>query len=220
MIRVAVFDFDGTLVDSNAIKREGFFRLASPHPEGKAAMAASIGTAGDRRSILSAFADRMASSGIHLSVDELVAKYSSYVDTAVAAAPEVEGARNLLIDLSNAGLKLHLSSATPAVNLIAILKSRGWTGLFDGIHGAPISKTETLIKISQLESASGEEIAVVGDGLDDARAAELHGTQFIGVGQGSYAAANPGAPILPLRNIRAHLLGWRTLSTHGCGVRD
>jgi phosphoglycolate phosphatase len=209
VIRVVVFDFDGTLVDSNAIKREGFFRLAAPYPEGTARMATVIGTTGDRRSILSAFTVCMAAAGVHLNVDELVASYGAYVDTAVAAAPEIQGASDLLVNLRNEGLRLHLNSATPTASLLAILGTRGWTALFSGIYGAPKNKVETLRQIREEESVSGDEIAVVGDGIDDARAAELVGTQFIPVGSGSYAASNPDVPALPLRDVGTYLLSWQ-----------
>ena len=206
MIRVIVFDFDGTLVDSNAIKREGFFRLAARYPKGAATMAAVIGTAGDRHSILSSFAGCMAAAGVRLNVDELVASYGAHVDAAVAAAPEMQGASDLLVNVRNAGLRLHLSSATPTASLLTILNTRGWTVLFSGMHGAPKSKIETLREICEAESASGEDILVVGDGIDDARAAGLVGAQFIAVGSGTYAAANPDVPMLRLRDVGAHLL--------------
>jgi phosphoglycolate phosphatase-like HAD superfamily hydrolase len=211
VIRVGVFDFDGTLVDSNAIKMGGFFRLAARYPDGEAAMAEVIGTSGDRRSILSAFSACMASAGVHLNVDELVARYCEHVDAAVAAAPEMQGATDLLVNLRHAGLRLHLNSATPTESLLTILDRRGWTVLFNGIHGAPNSKIEALHKISEAEHASGEEIAVVGDGLDDAHAANLFGARFIAVGSGSYAAANPDVPTLPLHEVGAHVLTLRPL---------
>jgi len=207
VIRVGVFDFDGTLVDSNAIKMEGFFRLAARYPEGEAAMAQVIGTSGDRRSVLSAFSGYMASTGVRLNVDELVARYCEDVDPVVAAAPEMQGATDLLINLRHAGLRLYLNSATPTESLLTILDTRGWTVLFNGIHGAPNSKIEALHKISEVEHASGEEIAVIGDGLDDAHAAQLFGARFIAVGSGSYAAANPDVSMLPLHHVSAHVVG-------------
>ncbi len=76
-------------------------------------MEAAIETEGDRRSILSAFADSVAGAGDSPNVDELVASYSAHVDAAVAAAPEMRGASNLLVRLRHAGVKLHLSW-TPA----------------------------------------------------------------------------------------------------------
>ena len=211
MIKVGVFDFDGTLVDSNGIKMEGFFRLAARYPGGEPAMAEVIGTSGDRRSILSAFSGSMAAAGIRLDVDELVARYCGHVDPAVAATPEMQGATDLLINLRHAGLRLYLNSATPIDSLLTILDRRGWTVLFDGIHGGPISKIEALHKISEAEHASGKEITVIGDGLDDAWAAELFGAQFIAVGSGSYAAANPDAPMVPLHEVGAHVLALRPL---------
>jgi phosphoglycolate phosphatase-like HAD superfamily hydrolase len=206
VIKVTVFDFDGTLVDSNAIKMEVFFRLAARYPEGEAAMAEVIGTSGDRRSILSAFSGRMATAGVRLNVDELVARYSSHVDPAVAAAPEMQGATELLVRLRHAGLSLHLNSATPTDSLMTILCRRGWHVLFNGIHGTPGSKAEVLHEISEAEHAHAEEIAVVGDGVDDAFAAKLFGAHFIAVGSGSYAAANPNLPVLRLREVYAHVL--------------
>jgi phosphoglycolate phosphatase-like HAD superfamily hydrolase len=211
VIRVGVFDFDGTLVDSNAVKMEGFFRLAARYPGGEAAMAKAIETSGDRRSILSAFSASMASSAVRVDVDQLVARYCEHVDPAVAAAPEMQGATDLLVSLRHAGLRLYLSSATPTESLLAILDMRGWTFLFNGIHGAPNSKIEALHKISEAEHASGEEIAVVGDGVDDAHAAKLFGAQFIAVGSGSYAAANPNVPTPPLHKVSARLLALRPL---------
>jgi phosphoglycolate phosphatase-like HAD superfamily hydrolase len=211
VIRVAAFDFDGTLVDSNAIKTEGFFRLAARYPEGEAAMAEVIRTSGDRRSILSAFSAYMASAGIRLDVHELVARYCEHVDPAVAAAPEMRGATELLVKLRHAGLRLYLSSATPTESLLTILDTRGWTVLFNGIHGAPNSKIDALLKISEAEHADGDEIAVVGDGVDDAHAAKLVGAQFIAVGSGSYAAANPEVPMLPLHEVGAIVLASRPL---------
>jgi phosphoglycolate phosphatase len=212
VIRVVVFDFDGTLVDSNAIKIEGFFRLAARYPGGEAAMAEVIGTSGDRRSILSAFSACMASAGVRLDVDELVARYCEHVDPAVAAAPATEGAADILSNLRNAGFRLHLSSATPTESLLAILDMRGWTFLFDGIHGAPKSKIQRLREISETENARGQEVVVVGDGTDDAHAAEAVGAQFIAVGDGSYASANPNNPILPLRDVEAKLLSRQALA--------
>src|SRR5262249_17732084 len=85
------------------------------------------------------------------------------------------------------------------------------TVLFNAIHGAPNSKIEALRKISEAECVSGEEIAVIGDGLDDAHAAQLFGAQFIAVGSGSYAAANPDVAMLPLQEISARMLALRAL---------
>lgn len=212
-IRVGVFDFDGTLVESNAIKTEGFFHIAAHYPDGEAAMADAIGTSGDRRSILSAFAACMASAGVHLDVDDLVARYCERVDPAVASAPEMQGATDLLVNLRDAGLRLYLSSATPTESLLGILNARGWTVLFNGIYGAPKSKIEALHEISKAEQAAGGEIAVVGDGVDDAYAAKMFGAQFIAVGSGSYATANPDALTLTLRDVGAYLHETETFAS-------
>ena len=196
-------------MDSNAIKRAGFFRLANRFPEGAATMTAVREIFGSRRDILSTFANLMAEAGPVLDVDELVASYGIEVDADVAAAPEMPGASELVAKLRRRGLRLYLSSATPRENLFAILRARGWMHWFDGVYGVPPSKIEILHKICEVESINGKEAAVVGDGIDDACAAESIGAHFIAVGCGTYAATNPHARILPLPDVDAQLQKWQ-----------
>ena len=98
-----------------------------------------------------------------------------------------------------------------ALGIKTILDLRGWTVLFNGIHGAPNGKIEALRKISEAEHARGEEIVVVGDGVDDAYAANFIGAQFLAVVSGSYATANPDFQVLPLHEVGSHVLALRPL---------
>jgi phosphoglycolate phosphatase-like HAD superfamily hydrolase len=181
-IRVVVFDFDGTLVDSNEIKRRGFFRLAERYPGGHEEMLNLLKIGGDRYTVLFEFAARMAKRRIILKGDEMVASYGAEVDGAVAAAPEMPGATSVLANLRRLGMRLHVNSATPHENLLKVMEARGWTDRFDGIQGGPAVKADTLKSICIQEGVRPDEIAVVGDGDDDAASAKVVGCTFVAVG--------------------------------------
>src|SRR5262245_33711262 len=120
MIRAVVFDFDGTLVNSNAIKRQVFFDVVADDAGGAARMRAILArNTGDRYTLLAAYADEAASAGVRCSreLDELVNAYSERADTLIAEAPEMPGATALLRTLRQRGLRLFISSATPTANL-------------------------------------------------------------------------------------------------------
>ena len=180
-IKFLVFDFDGTLVESNKIKEMSFFRIASQVPNGDAAMAAVYCANGlTRQDIWRRWITEM---GLDMSdYDRFLHQYSSEVDELVARAPAIEGAVELLLYLQTASVKVFLSSATPEENLKAIVAERGWSGFFRGIYGSPRRKSETLRDIV-LPLAGPELIAVVGDGEDDRLSAEQIGCHFFPVGR-------------------------------------
>ena len=187
MFLAIVFDFDGTLVDTNAIKREGFFHVASGYAGSSVDMEAVLASvSGDRRTIFEAYARQvMALPGepTRQVVDGLVASYNSMVDALVSCAPEMVGATRLLEALRRRKRKLYLSSATPLENLQGIVAKRGWTDHFDGIFGGPASKVDTLRHVVAVTGFCPESIAVVGDGTDDRFSAKSVGCAFFSVGE-------------------------------------
>lgn len=178
-----VIDFDGTLVDSNKIKRQGFLNFASSDIGGEAIMSRILGEVpGDRARILSAYlqerAGRACGDGELLNA---LKTYNNMVDEAVISAPEMFGATELLSTLRQQGLRLVLSSATPEENLSYILIRRGWLSKFDAVFGKPREKIDTLQCLIST-TTSVKQITVIGDGEDDKRSAEEIGCRFFPVG--------------------------------------
>lgn len=187
MFLAVVFDFDGTLIDSNAIKREGFVHVASVHAGSSTHMEAVLASvSGDRRAVFEAYARRMQVQPGEPSrrvVDDLVSAYSSMIDAAVASAQEMPGATRLLEDLRRRDVKLYLSSATPLENLRAIVAKRDWVDRFDGIYGRPTSKVDALRHVMAATGFRERDIAVVGDGEDDRSSANSVGCAYFPVGE-------------------------------------
>lgn len=204
-IKFLVFDFDGTLVESNKIKEMSFFRIASQVPNGDTAMAAVYCANGlTRQDIWRRWITEM---GLDMShYDRFLHQYSSEVDELVARAPAIEGAVELLLYLQTASVKVFLSSATPEKNLKAIVAERGWSAFFQGIYGSPRRKAETLRDAVLPLAEAPEFIAVVGDGEDDRLSAEQVGCHFFPVGR-----LSAGLPV----NAQYNLSKIRSLLSEG-----
>lgn len=198
MIHTIVLDFDGTLVDSNEIKRQGFLSFACADNGGEAKMRKILNeVSGDRTFILSAYLQEIIGRPCEDGeLSDALQSYNDMVDAAVVSASEMFGASNFLATLRHEGIKLILSSATPEKNLLDIVARRGWLDMFDMVFGSPRDKIATLKSlISPKTSAS--QLAVVGDGQDDRNSAREIGCRFFPVGEARGITAGEKIYTLP-----------------------
>jgi len=211
MIRCAVFDFDGTLVDSNAIKKDTFFNIArSLDPSGEiVSEVLKCWPTGDRYEKTRKIAEGLFSKGYlppDTTVDEwsvhLASEYTLQCKEAIACCQEMPGASQSLHELTEKGYLIFVNSATPEQPLREVLKLRNWSHLFQDVYGAENSKANNLRKISKKTGATKNEIVHIGDQRDDLQATEEFGCHFIAM-----AATNSG-PIgkvstLAVQDLRA-----------------
>jgi len=198
MIRRVVFDFDGTLVDSNALKRAAYDRVVAGHPDGATRIAKAIAAGpGDRHVVFERYA-ALQSGACDVVAATLARNYTDIVDAAVAAAPPMPAAESLLRALQAEGIDTHLSSATPLASLVWIVSRRGWDRHFRSLHGCPATKEETLAQLMATHGTPAPEIAVVGDGYDDRAAAAAVGCAFFPVGAANAARVYRLDELLPL----------------------
>ena len=176
-----VFDFDGTLVDSNKLKRDAFFDLALKLPNGLEAMQTIYeNSVGDRWEIWAAWCKELKLPS--QSYKKYVDSYSDLVDKRVTYASEKSGATRLLRTLQRNGKQATLSSATPMDSLQKIVSERGWSCYFEGVFGTPQTKLETLSSYVIPFSRSVSEVIVIGDGELDFQSSSQVGCLFLPVG--------------------------------------
>lgn len=185
MFRVVVFDFDGTLVDSNDIKERCLYLTVVNLPGGPAALAHAQLAGGNRYRIFSEVARRLNPGGDADAVArrgyQLAMDYGRRCARGIAAAPERRGSRAALAELKRRGLRLYVNSSTPQRDLKGLLRTRSLLSYFDGVAGSPKAKPDNLREILAMERVSPREAVVVGDGEDDLFAARSLGTWFVAV---------------------------------------
>jgi phosphoglycolate phosphatase-like HAD superfamily hydrolase len=188
MTACVVFDFDGVLVDSNAVKRRAYYDIFASVPGSAAVVDSVLGSdkEGDRFAVIRAILRGLTleGRGEPPDVDRLVAgygeRYNDICEAHAATCPEVRGASAALAKLSGRH-PLYVVSATPEDPLRRIVNRRGWTGHFRDVLGRPRTKRDNLAQVMAREGIGGGQIVFVGDGRRDLDAAREAGCRFVGV---------------------------------------
>ena len=177
-----VFDFDGTLVLSNQLKYDAYFKLF-PDDECHRMIITQVLeqiVEESRFVILEAIAKRAeeeCSGNAVLDVEQLAERYNSIVLDGAKNCPVCCNAREVVETLT-VSHSLYLSSNTPQKPLREIIEHRQWTPYFKGVFGYPKKKHQTLLDIMELEKAIPSQILVVGDGESDRNSATQVGCHF------------------------------------------
>lgn len=191
-IQAAVFDFDGTLVRSNAIKAEAFSETAAAHGIDVLrvdAIRARYPHA-DRYEIFERLVADMGSAYAG-TAEQLVKSYGEIVQNTLARCEWVPGTLDTLATLVERGIALYVNSATPTAPLINAIASRMATDRFVAIYGGPASKQDNLSDIAATADLLPNQIVMIGDGEDDRLGAAEFGCHFIGVVPDSLAYGVP-----------------------------
>jgi HAD superfamily hydrolase (TIGR01549 family) len=173
-----VFDMDGVLLDSLAIKQNAFADLFKDYPN-RLPQIRSYNV--DHQGIPRAVKIRHVCTQIlNLEeVDELVQRlldaYRSSLEKPMSAAPLLPGVRDFL---ASTPYPKFVSSSAPAQDVVAVLRQHGIFDYFEGVYGYPESKLEVLARLKQ---EYGMRIIFFGDALADYEAAQKAGVFFVGV---------------------------------------
>jgi phosphoglycolate phosphatase len=190
MTPCVVFDFDGVLVDSNAVKRQAYFDIfaslgSRAEPAVREVLDGDVD--GDRFQMIRRMLTRLDDEEVLVSpaaletlVVQYAERYNDICEEHAATCPEVRGASAAIARLAETH-PLYISSATPEAPLRRIVERRGWSRFFRDVLGRPRSKAENLRVIMEREGLAGADVMVVGDGRRDLDAARLVGARFVGI---------------------------------------
>jgi len=184
-IKIIVFDFDGTLVDSNRLKHDAFFEVfpADEHHARTVQRVLSELNEQSRFVILEVILQRLGlkkGAGLGRKVKELADRYNEIVISGAKNCPEMPAAETVLKSLSRR-YRLYLSSMTPDKELKEIVRFRNWSGYFEDIYGYPHQKSATIQQIMERENAGPGQVVVVGDGNSDRQSADANACCFVQV---------------------------------------
>ena len=178
--RSLVFDFDGTLVDSNAIKYRAFERCFEDTPAARQVEILVYCRGAHHTPRWEKFRhvyERILKRPYTFKVQEkLLRRFDVETTRPIAQAPEIPGASRFLAHVARTHVTALLSS-TPQEILMEILEDRGWRGYFQVVQGAPVDKAQWLAAWCRTH----KETLFFGDTVEDARAARRAGCLFVGV---------------------------------------
>ena len=182
-VKVIVFDFDGTLIDSNQLKYDAFLKLFPSDDLHKRIITEVLSEIFEEtryvilREIIKRLNTEMNEDELDNNVQVLATKYNVIVVDGAKSCREKEGAKGALEFLSKR-YRLYLSSTTPEVSLKEIVKHRKWESYFCDIFGYPNDKKVVLLNIIKKESINPDELLVVGDGMSDMDSSKRTGCKF------------------------------------------
>ena len=180
-ISAVCFDFDGTLIDSNTLKREFFFEFFSEYSGGSEFISGVLAseTVYDRYEIFELFRSRFDCSRDF--VEKAVCEFNEGLRARIMSAPLMKGVQTCLRDLRCEHINFFINSATPENELKEIVLSRSEFSEVSAVLGRPRTKAENVCKIAYDAKINPNQIVLVGDGEDDRLGAEEAGCKFIPV---------------------------------------
>lgn len=203
-IKVIVFDFDGVIVDSNALKYNAFFKLF-PESDANAQNAVKEATDSARnknrfrilREIFRKFGK--SANEIENLVSRYAEEYNKKVQQGIIKKGFMPGALQSLKNLS-AKYALYINSLTPEFALKEAVENLGIGRFLKGVYGQTSSleeaKESNLRKIMDLEKVDGENVLVVGDGEVDYQSSKACKCSFMGIVNEFNGWEDTGFPLL------------------------
>ncbi|MBI5298867.1 MAG: HAD hydrolase-like protein [Deltaproteobacteria bacterium] len=185
--KALVFDFDGTLVDSNAIKQNAFAKCFFEYPKQLDAIMVYCNSYNNIPRVVKFrhVFENILKLPYPPEVEQLMLdRYASETTEQVIGAAEIPGAIRFLKKVASKK-ETALLSSTPHEFLLRILERRGLKKYFGRIQGAPVDKKVWLENYVGSRGFSKTEVLFFGDSPEDVQAATGAQVPFIGVGMRS-----------------------------------
>ncbi len=194
--KVILWDFDGVLMDSMPVRDRGFEIVLSSYPqhEVEQLLIYHRQNGGLSRYVkFKYFFEQIRKESItSVQVDSLAFEFSEVMRKELIN-------RDLLIDESVAFVKrnhkkfkMHIVSGSDQTELIYLCDVLGLKNYFESINGSPTPKKELVHSILKSYKYIPQNIALIGDSMNDYDAASLHGIDFYGYNNASLEGVGVG----------------------------
>jgi phosphoglycolate phosphatase len=199
-VRALILDFDGVILDSNALKTEAFRVVFSRFPDHAEAMMAyhERYVSRSRYDKFTYLVELLGRVGDRAMIDQLADDYAAVLSDRMDACAFVPGAREFL-DEASAHAPLFLASVTPEPELLRLLDVHRLRHYFVRVFGCPPWTKPGAVAAIVQEVGGPQGLALVGDSAGDQQAAASHGVEFIARDSG--LAFDP--PIEAIRDLSA-----------------
>ena len=193
-LQVLILDFDGVVIESNAVKSEAFQYVFARFPEYAEVMMAfhhshvSLSRFAKFKHLLAL----MGRADDTTLMADIASDFSRRVIKGIIAVPLVRGAETFLRKMT-LRLPVYLASVTPADELALILEKRGLAHWFRDVYGCPPwTKPDAIRDVLAREGVQPGNTLLVGDSAGDQRAALATGVIFLARNSGlSFDAPAP-----------------------------
>lgn len=184
-LKAAIFDWDGTITDSNNIKTEAFvelFQNACPQAAGYIRKyqqnRGGISRFEKFRHYIRHFFHREASAA---ELEDFGRRYAALCRQKLLNAPFIPGAVETLRKLSCAKIPVFIVTGSPAAEIRELAAARNLLPLIHHIYGSPPTKDVLLAVLLAENRLVPEETVFFGDAPADCEAARINQIPFIGI---------------------------------------
>ncbi|EDM27849.1 Haloacid dehalogenase-like hydrolase [Lentisphaera araneosa HTCC2155] len=184
MIKNIIFDWDGVILDSNSVKDRAFEYVLRDHDADKVAelVAYHQANGGISRFVkFRMFYEEML--GEAITEDEVAGlsrKFSEFalkelVDPALQIAESIQWVRE-----NHKQYNFHVASGSEESELKRVAEAQELACYFKSFHGSPTPKPELVKNILESNNYLASETILIGDSINDFRAADANGIAFCG----------------------------------------
>lgn len=175
--RLFVFDFDGTIKNTNQIKEEAFVEIADRHNIDKSFLKKALNIGGSRFEIFENLVDLSAKGDSAVMIED----FSRLVHKKICNCEHLPSAKEYLEHLkSNKENRVCILSATPHAELVAIIHEIYSATFFDAVLGTS-NKIGALADLMQQFRCNPNSTVMFGDQFMDQEAAEKNHVKFVPV---------------------------------------
>jgi len=185
-IQTLFWDFDGVIIDSNAVRDRGFEEVLKDYPQTEvdALMAFHRENGGLSRYVKFRyfFEDIRSESITKEEVNIWADKFSKIMMQLLINSDLLIQETLNFIKANTEKYKMHIVSGSDQTELRKICESLDIAKYFNSIHGSPTPKNDLVAELLQTYSYDKSTCLLIGDSKNDFEASKINGIQFMGYG--------------------------------------